>query len=188
MNDLNDHYFQLSETEDLFSPTIEQPCVVQYKGIWYRAKVLNLSVNGMTVHFVDYGNSATNIEPSAVKQMTLPFLKIPQVAVECSLDLNQDEWSEETTALFEKLTGKNQLVIKTVSQQGDRCEVKVFDKDAHCIIGQVINAIAGAGIVLCQRIAKNLINPIISPGLIFVQKAFSLGLFLRELICGGAWH
>ena len=30
--------------------------------------------------------------------------------------------------------------------------------------------------------------PIISPGLIFVQKAFLLGLFSRELIFGGAYY
>ena len=30
--------------------------------------------------------------------------------------------------------------------------------------------------------------PIISPGLIFVQKAFLLGLFLGELIFGGAYY
>ena len=31
-------------------------------------------------------------------------------------------------------------------------------------------------------------TPIISPGLIFVQKAFSLGLFSGELIFGGAYY
>ena len=30
--------------------------------------------------------------------------------------------------------------------------------------------------------------PIISPGLIFVQKAFLLGLFLGDLIFGGAYY
>ena len=30
--------------------------------------------------------------------------------------------------------------------------------------------------------------PIISPGLIFVQKAFSVGLFSGELIFGGAYY
>ena len=31
-------------------------------------------------------------------------------------------------------------------------------------------------------------NPIISSGIIFVQKAFLLGLFLGELIIGGAYY
>ena len=145
MNDLNDRYFQLSETEGcLVSPTVGQPCVALYEEMWYRAKVVNLSVNDVTVHYVDYGNDET-LKPSAVKQITPPFLKIPQVAVECSLDLNHDEWSEETTTLFEELTGENKLIIKIVSLQGDRFEVKVFDKDANCISGQVLSTITGAG-------------------------------------------
>ena len=148
MNDLNDQYYQLSETEGcLVSPSVGQPCVALYEEMWYRAKVQNLSVNDITVHYVDYGNDET-LKPSAVKQINPSFLKIPKVAVECSIDLNRDEWSEEATALFEQLTGENQLIVKIVSQQGDRYQVKVFDKDACCISGEVFNIIPGLGIGL----------------------------------------
>ena len=148
MTDLNTHYFQLSETEGcLVSPTVGQPCVALYEEMWFRAKVLKLSVNDIMVHYVDYGNEET-LTPSAVKQITPSFLKTPQVAVECSIDLNRDEWSEEATTLFEELTGENQLIVKILSQHGDRYQVKVFDKDARCISEDVFNIIPGAGINL----------------------------------------
>ena len=148
MTDINTHYFQLSETEGcLVSPIVGQPCVALYEEMWFRAKVLKLSVNDMMVHYVDYGNEET-LKPSAVKQITPSFLKIPQVAVECSIDLNRDEWSEEATTLFEELTGENQLIVKILSRHGDRYQVKVFDKDARCISEDVFNIIPGAGINL----------------------------------------
>ena len=40
----------------------------------------------------------------------------------------------------------------------------------------------------CSRPKEYRKIPIISPGLIFVQKAFLLGLFLGELIFGGAYY
>ena len=145
MNDLNNHFFQLSETEGcLVSPSVGQPCIALYDEMWYRAKVVSLSVNDLTAHYVDYGNDET-LKPSAVKQMTQRFLKLPQVAIECSIDLNRDEWSEEATALFEELTGENQLIIKVLSQQGDRYQVKLFDTEAQCISEEVFNIIPGAG-------------------------------------------
>ena len=144
-NDLNSHYFQLSETEGcLDSPSVGEPCVALFEEMWYRAKILNLSGNDFTVHYVDYGNEET-LKHSEVKKMTPLFFKTPQVAVECSLALNRDQWSEEATALFEELTGENQLVIKIIGQQGDTYQVKVFDKDEQCISDKVYNTIAVAG-------------------------------------------
>lgn len=145
MNDLNNDFFQLSETEGcLVSPSVGQPCIALYEEMWYRAKVLSLSVNNLMVHYVDYGNDET-LKPSAVKKMTPQFLKLPQVTIECSIDLNRDEWSEEATSLFEEQTGENQLIIKVLDQQGDRYQVKLFDKEARCISEEVFNIIPGAG-------------------------------------------
>ncbi|KAJ7388565.1 hypothetical protein OS493_036932 [Desmophyllum pertusum] len=98
----------------------------------------------MTVHYVDYGNDET-LQPSVVKQITPSFLKTPEVAIECSLDLNRDEWPEESTALFEELTGdeEKKFIIKIVGNQGDRYEVKLFDTDANCFSAQVLSTIPG---------------------------------------------
>ena len=147
MTDLNDHHFQLAETEGcLVSPTVGQPCVAFYEDSWFRAKVMNISVNDLTVHYVDYGNDET-LKPSGVKQMTPSFLKTPEVAIECSLDLNRDEWPEEATALFEKLTTEDEkLIIKILGFEGGRYEVKVFNKKAHCFSEEVLYTIPGAGI------------------------------------------
>lgn len=149
MTDMNNHYFQLDETEGcLVSPTVGQTCVALYEEMWYRAKVLSISVNDMTVHYVDYGNDET-LQPSVVKQITPSFLKTPEVAIECSLDLNRDEWPEESTALFEELTGdeEKKFIIKIVGNQGDRYEVKLFDTDANCLSTQVLSTIPGTGMV-----------------------------------------
>ena len=149
MTDMNNHYFQLDETEGcLVSPTVGQTCVALYEEMWFRAKVLSISVNDMTVHYVDYGNDET-LQPSVVKQITPSFLKTPEVAIECSLDLNRDEWPEQSTALFEELTGdeEKKFIIKIVGNQGDRYEVKLFDTDANCFSAQVLSTIPGTGMV-----------------------------------------
>ena len=149
MTDLNDHYFELAETEGcLVSPTVGQPCVGLFEEMWYRAEVLNISVNDMSVHYVDYGNEET-LKPSGVKQITPLFLKTPKVAIECSLDLNRGEWPEDSTGIFEELTADDeQLIIKILRCHGGRYEVKVFNKDASCFSAELLSTLKGAGIGL----------------------------------------
>ena len=148
MNDLNSHYSQLSETESsIDSPVVGQSCVALYEGMWYRANILGFSENDFTVHYVDYGNEET-LEHSAVKQISPLFLKTTQVAVKCSLDPNRGQWSEKATALFEDLTGEDELVIKIIGQKGDTCQVKVFSKDEHCVSEEVYNTFSGEGMFL----------------------------------------
>ena len=146
MTDVNDHYFQLAETEGcLVSPTVGQPCVALFEEMWYRAEVVNISVNDMTVHYVDYGNDETLI-PSQVKQITPFFLKTPKVAIECSLDLNRDLWLKGTTDMFEELiANEEKLIVKIVRCQGGKYEVKVFSDDARCFSAEVLSSIPGAG-------------------------------------------
>ena len=150
MTDLNDHYFELAETEGcLVSPTVGQPCVALFEEMWYRAQVLNISVNDLTVHYVDYGNEET-LKPSGVKQITPSFLKTPKVAIECTLNLDRDDWPEESTGIFEELTANDeQLILKILRCQGGRYEVKVFNKDASCYSGEILSTLEGAGIAFC---------------------------------------
>ena len=148
MNDLNSYYSQLSETESsIDSPVVGQSCVALYEGMWYRANILSFSENDFTVHYVDYGNEET-LEHSAVKQISPLFLKTTQVAVKCSLDPNRGQWSEKATALFEDLTGEDELVIKIIGQKGDTYQVKVFSKDEHCVSEEVYNTFSGEGMFL----------------------------------------
>lgn len=158
MNDLNSHYSQLSETESsIDSPVVGQSCVALYEGMWYRANILGFSENDFTVHYVDYGNEET-LEHSAVKQISPLFLKTTQVAVKCSLDPNRGQWSEKATALFEDLTGEDELVIKIIGQKGDTYQVKVFSKDEHCVSEEVYNTFSGEGMFLIDIFFFTMLN------------------------------
>lgn len=158
MNDLNSHYSQLSETESsIDSPVVGQSCVALYEGMWYRANILGFSENDFTVHYVDYGNEET-LEHSAVKQISPLFLKTTQVAVKCSLDPNRGQWSEKATALFEDLTGEDELVIKIIGQKGDTYQVKVFSKDEHCVSEEVYNTFSGEGMLLIDIFFFTMLN------------------------------
>ena len=158
MNDLNSHYSQLSETESsIDSPVVGQLCVALYEGMWYRANILGFSENDFTVHYVDYGNEET-LEHSAVKQISPLFLKTTQVAVKCSLDPNRGQWSEKATALFEDLTGEDELVIKIIGQKGDTYQVKVFSKDEHCVSEEVYNTFSGEGMFLIDIFFFTMLN------------------------------
>lgn len=158
MNDLNSHYSQLSETESsIDSPVVGRSCVALYEGMWYRANILGFSENDFTVHYVDYGNEET-LEHSAVKQISPLFLKTTQVAVKCSLDPNRGQWSEKATALFEDLTGEDELVIKIIGQKGDTYQVKVFSKDEHCVSEEVYNTFSGEGMFLIDIFFFTMLN------------------------------
>ena len=75
------------------------------------------------------------------------FMKTCEVAIECSLDLNRSEWPEEAIALFERLSTKDeQLIIKILGSDSGRYQVKLFDKNAHCLSEEVLHMISGAGI------------------------------------------
>lgn len=149
MTDLNDHYFELAETEGcLVSPTVGQSCVALFEEMWYRAEVLKISVNDMNVHYVDYGNEET-LKPSGVKQITPLFLKTPKVAIECSLDLNRNDWPKDSTGIFEELTANDeQLIVKIIRCQGGRYEVKVFNNDASCLSAELLSTFEEPGIGL----------------------------------------
>ena len=158
MNDLNSHYSQLSETESsIDSPVVGQSCVALYEGMWYRANILGFSENDFTVHYVDYGNEET-LEHSAVKQISPLFLKTTQVAVKCSLDPNRGQWSEKATALFEDLTGEDELVVKIIGQKGDTYQVKVFSKNEHCVSEEVYNTFSGEGMFLIDIFFFTMLN------------------------------
>lgn len=147
MNDLNNHYFLLSETDGcLSSPAVGQPCVALYEEMWYRAQITSVSGNELIVHYIDYGNTET-VQTSTVKQLVPLFLKVPQAAIECSIELDRDEWSEEATALLEEMTGENQLIIKVLSKQANKYQVKLFNSDAMSISEEVLNVIPGTGAV-----------------------------------------
>ena len=141
MNDLNRHYIPLNETEGcLVSPSHAQPCVARYSvdEMWYRAKILSLSVNNVAVQFVDYGNSET-VCPSGVKQIKSVFTELPAAAMECSLDLSQEEWSTEQLNLFQELTGEKQLTVKLLQEKDGRYEVEVYEEGVQCISSAVLD-------------------------------------------------
>ena len=162
MNDLNNHYFQLSETDGcLNSPVVGQPCVALYEEMWYRAQITSVSGNELIVHYVDYGNAET-VQTSTVKQMVPLFLKVPQAAIECSIQLDRDEWSEEATALLEEQTGENQVILKVLSQQANRYQVKVFNSDAMSISEEVLKVIPGTGTVIYLK-AEAVTSPLKIP-------------------------
>ena len=140
MNDLNLHYLQLSETEGcLVSPSSGQLCVARYSEDeqWYRATVESVSVNNLAVHFIDYGNSET-VSPSGVKAIQPRYLALPRAALKCSLDLSNQAWAAEQTALFQKLAGEKQLTVTLLSERDGKFEAKVCEEGVRCINEQVL--------------------------------------------------
>ena len=85
-------------------------------GGWYRAVVASVSLEGVTVRYVDYGNSET-VDPSQVFVLQPNSLSTPVQAIECSLSNVPDSPArEEAVSNFSALVTNKELLVTFKNQ------------------------------------------------------------------------
>ena len=85
-------------------------------GCWYRSTVQDESSEGLTVRFVDYGNSET-VPASQVFELQPKFLETPVQAIECSLaSIEDNTFTEENVSVFSGLVMGKELLVSFVKQ------------------------------------------------------------------------
>ena len=100
--------------------SVGQPCRAMFAedGRWYRAKILSMSAQHLTVDFVDYGNSDT-VDRNAVMPLQSQYFSAPVHAVHCRLagvvPVGGSDWSDDAAACFEELLGEATHAMKIVS-------------------------------------------------------------------------
>jgi tudor domain-containing protein 1/4/6/7 len=134
MDSIYDHYSTLDDTTGcLVSPDIGQPCVAVFEddGSWYRASVQDMSLSDLNVKFVDYGN-AQKVKPFKVKQIEPRFMKLPKLAMECTVDYQRSEWTNEETEKFKAVIGEDKQTAEILKEKDGKYLVKIF-QGSECV-------------------------------------------------------
>lgn len=83
------------------NPEIHDMVAALFCDMWYRAEVLNVENNMLTVKFIDYGNILEiDLSCESVKELPADFVGVPTFATKFSLKGN---WKESATAKFEEI-------------------------------------------------------------------------------------
>lgn len=135
MQDLGRHYSRLGANEELLSsPSPGDPCCAQFSedGCWYRAVVMNSSPKGVTVQYIDYGNSET-LPLDKIKKLIPKFSDLPQQGIECTLNrikpkfvAGEPKWKPRDTETFMDLALEKEGKLTVVTQDGSGvCRVEL---------------------------------------------------------------
>ena len=115
-----------------------QPCVAMFEmdSMWYRASVESVSQNDVNVRFVDYGNTQ-KVKLSELKEMVPQFMKLPVLAVECTIDPHKTTWTAEETENFKAGTGENILSAKVTRKESNKYVVRIF-QGSDCVTDRML--------------------------------------------------
>ena len=103
---------------------------------WYRAQVLSVSGQSVTVFFIDYGNTETvtldNLRTASDYVLAIPALSTKCIVGDCT-PLKDQTWTEEEIKKIESMLHSQEFVAEIVSVDPDAsvatCNVKLFKND-----------------------------------------------------------
>ena len=135
MMEVGRYYSKLGANEDLLSsPSPGDPCCAQFSEdkCWYRAIVLNTTPKGVTVQYIDYGNSET-LPVSKIKKLIPKFSDLPQQGIECTLNRikpkftrGEPQWKPQDTEKFKDLALEMEGKMTVVAQDSSGvCRVEL---------------------------------------------------------------
>ena len=132
--------FATSSEDRLMNPSINTPCVAKFHadGSWYRAKVLSVGTDSVTVRFVDYGNSDTvSLEDTRV--ITDNFLHLPEASLACSLyDVHDTDLDDTNAQAWLESLADEIFHAKIVTAEAVEIAVKLFmNNEAETINDQL---------------------------------------------------
>ncbi|XP_070552424.1 uncharacterized protein [Ptychodera flava] len=136
MNDIAAFYSKSVSAElALKSIQVGLPCCAQFTEDdgWYRAKVVDVSGEHVTVKYVDYGNSET-LPVHRVKALKPKFMDLAAQAIECTLHNVKpvsDPWTPDSVACFQEVTGEKKLVANVTGvDKNGKVTVDLIDTDS----------------------------------------------------------
>ena len=135
MMEVGRYYSKLGANEELLSsPSPGDPCCAQFSedGCWYRAIVISTMPNGVTVLYIDYGNSET-VPASKIKKLIPKFSELPQQGIECMLNRikpkltgKEPHWRPQDTGKFKDLALEMEGKMTVVTQDSNGvCRVEL---------------------------------------------------------------
>lgn len=139
MDNINTHYSSVDKSSGrITSPRVGHPCVAVFDddNMWYRARIETLSNNGVTIRFIDYGNTQ-QAQASDLKEIDSQFLQLPVLAVECTIGGQKSLWTAEEIEEFKTLTGEEKLTVEVTGQEGGQYVVRVL-QDGKCVTDSLL--------------------------------------------------
>ena len=129
MGKMESHYARLdTDQERLRKPVVNTFCAAKYAedDAWYRAKILCVHGDTVTLQYVDFGNSET-LPVCRIKVLHPEFGTLPSQVFECSLERSSLGISD---AQFKELVLDQEAKAQIVAaKQGGAVEVKLFSLD-----------------------------------------------------------
>ena len=130
MNEMFDYYEQLSaQQEQMSEPSVGEFCAAKFTldDGWYRAKVLKVQGNDISVFYIDYGNSET-LSLSRLKILNSKFQSLASQAIECSLSGGVKGVSDDK---FLELVSEKEFTAKVVNVNAGVAVVDLVSKDTN---------------------------------------------------------
>ena len=130
MNGMFEYYESLSpQQEQLSEPSVGEFCASKFSldDGWYRAKVLDVKDNSVSVFYIDYGNSET-LPLSRLRVLNSKFQNLPSQAIECSLSGNFKGSSDDK---FVELVLEKEFSAKVLNINGGVALVDLVSKDTN---------------------------------------------------------
>lgn len=146
-------FYESGQQVALQSISPNELCVALFSedGAWYRAVAEEVSPEGVTVRFIDYGNSET-MSLGNVKAIDNQFMSEQILAIECGLSdvmpvRDDGEWSPEA-ADFLATAGGDDGFILTIKSDKDTLEVALSDNS-----GDLSQRLVNEGLAKSSRVS-----------------------------------
>ena len=130
MNEMFEYYEQLSVQQDQLSkPAVGEFCAAKFTldDGWYRAKVVGVEGNNVSVLYIDYGNSET-LALSRLKALNSKFHSLPCQAIDCSLSGNCSGVSDTQ---FQELVSEKEFTARVVTVRRGTAVVDLVSKETN---------------------------------------------------------
>lgn len=120
-----------------------------FSDMWYRAKVLSIVDNILTVQFIDYGNILeVDLSCEKVKTLSKELIEVPTFATRYSL---KGKWKESATSKFEEMIWNHEDPLNVVVlTESDPLVVDLL-KEGESIFDNLIEEDMGAGEDDCEE-------------------------------------
>lgn len=130
-DDLNNPQFVVNYKPLKLLPTIGELVLAKYENLWYRAQVIELFDNSVTVFYVDYGNVET-LSVDEIKACDERFKYLPFQAIFCRL-ANACHIDSFHTAAIEQFTMfvLDKPLKAFVVGNGTPLDVKLYDEEGY---------------------------------------------------------
>ena len=138
MNGMFEYYESLSpQREQLSEPSVGEFCAAKFSldDGWYRANVLEVKDNSVSVFYIDYGNSET-LSLSRLKVLNSRFQSLPSQAIECSLSGNFKGVSDDK---FVELVLEKEFSAKVLNLNGGVSVVDLVSKDTNQSVCDILS-------------------------------------------------